>query len=56
VSTWARILTFFLDRFAHLLHLSSNAVDIYNIDMHDFEYVDGESFLTASLLLHEMIT
>ena len=42
-----------LDRFAHLLHLSCEGVDIYNVDIHDFEYSDGESALTASLLLHD---
>jgi len=42
-----------LDRFAHLLHLSCEGVDIYNIDIHDFKYFDGESALTASLLLHD---
>jgi len=42
-----------LDRFAHLLHLSYEGVDIYNIDLHDFYYPDGESALTASLLLHD---
>ena len=42
-----------LDRFAHLLHLSCKGVDIYNIDIHNFEYPDSESALTASLLLHD---
>jgi len=42
-----------LDRFAYLLHLSCEGVDIYNVDIHDFEYPDGESALTASLLLHD---
>jgi len=42
-----------LDRFAHLLHLSCEGVDIYNADLHEFEYSDGESALTASLLLHD---
>ena len=42
-----------LDRFAHLLHLSYESVDIYNVDIHDFDYPDGESALTASLLLHD---
>jgi len=49
---WARTLTF-LVRFTHLLHLSCEGVDIYNIDVHNFEYPDGESALTASLLLHD---
>ena len=35
-----------LDRFTHLLHLFCEGVDIYNIDIHDFEYSDGELALT----------
>ena len=42
-----------LDRFAHLLHLYCEGVDIYNIDLHEFDYPDGESALTTSLLLHD---
>ena len=42
-----------LDKFAHLLHLSCEGVDIYNVDLHDFEYPDGESTHTAPLLLHD---
>ena len=42
-----------LEKFAHLLYLSCESVDIYNIDLHDFEYSDGESAPTASLLLHD---
>ena len=42
-----------LDKFACLLYLSCEGVDIYNIDLYDFEYPDGESALTASLLLHD---
>jgi len=42
-----------LDRFAHLLHLFCEGVDIYNVDIHDFEYPDSESALTSSLLLHD---
>ena len=42
-----------LDRFVHLLHLSCEGVDIYNVDLHEFDYPDGESVLTASLLLHD---
>ena len=42
-----------LDCFAHLLHLSCESVDIYNVDIHDFEYPNDESALTASLLLHD---
>ena len=41
-----------LEKFAHLLHLSCEGVDIYNVDLHDFDYPDGKSALTASLLLH----
>jgi len=43
----------FLDKFAYLLHLSCEGVDIYNVDLHDFEYPDGESAMIASLLLHD---
>ena len=42
-----------MDKFAHLLHLSCEGVDIYNVDLNEFEYTDGESALTASLLLHD---
>ena len=42
-----------LDKFAHLLRLSCEGVDIYNVDLHDFDYPDGESALTVSLLLHD---
>ena len=42
-----------LDWFANLLHLFCEGVDIYNVDLHDFEYPDGESALTVSLLLHD---
>jgi len=41
-----------LNRFAHLLHLSCEGVDIFNVDIHDFEYPNSESALTSSLLLH----
>jgi len=43
----------FLEQFAHLLHLSCEVIDIYNVDLHEFEYHDGESALTAYLLLHD---
>jgi len=36
-----------------MLQLSCEGVDIYTIDLHEFEYPDGESALTASLLLHD---
>ena len=42
-----------LHRFAFLLHLSCEGVDIYNVDIHDFKCSDGESVLTTSLLLHD---
>ena len=41
-----------LQEFAHHLHLPCEGVDIYNLDLHDFVYPDGESALTASTLLH----
>ena len=42
----------FMDKFACLLYLSCEGVDIHNIDLHDFEYPEGETALTASILLH----
>ena len=42
-----------LDRFGHLLHLSCEDVDIYNVNLHEFDYPDSESSLTASPLLHD---
>jgi len=42
-----------MEKFSCLLHLSCEGVDIYNIDLHDFEYPNGETALTASLLLHD---
>ena len=41
-----------LQDFARLLHLPCEGIDIYNLDLHDFTYPDGESALTASTLLH----
>jgi len=41
-----------LSQFADILHLSSGGVDVYTYDLHDFEYPDGESALTASSLIH----
>ena len=35
-----------------MLYLSFESLDIYNVDIHDFEYPDAESALTASLSLH----
>ena len=42
-----------LQQFARHLHLSCEGVDIYNFDLHDFEYPDGESVHTASTLFHD---
>jgi len=33
----------FLEQFAHLLHISCEGVDIYNVDLYEFEYPDSES-------------
>ena len=41
-----------LAQFADLLHLSCGGVDVYTFDLHDFEYPNGESALTASTLIH----
>ena len=41
-----------LQQFACHLHLSCEGVDIYNFDLHDFEYPDGESAYTASIHSH----
>ena len=41
-----------LEKFANLLYLSCEGVDVYNVDLHEFIYPDGESVLTASILLH----
>ena len=42
-----------LEKFASLLHLSCERVDIYNVDLHDFVYPEGESAHTASILFHD---
>jgi len=42
-----------LQEFACHLHLSCEGIDIYNFDLHDFEYPDGESAHTVSTLLHD---
>jgi len=42
-----------LEKFASHLHLSCEGVDIYNVDLNDFAYPDGESAHTASTLLHD---
>ena len=41
-----------LQEFSRHLHLPCEGIDIYNLDLHDFTYPDGESALTASTLLH----
>ena len=41
-----------MDKLAYLLRLSYKGVDIHNVDLHDFEYPDGETALTASIFLH----
>jgi len=40
-----------MNKFARLLHLSCEGVDIHNAYLRDFEYPDGETALIASLLL-----
>ena len=50
---WART-NISLERFAHLLHFSCEGVDIYNVDLHEFDYPDNEYALTASLLFHDV--
>jgi len=42
-----------IEKFANLLHLFCEGVDIYNVDLHDFAYLDGESAHTASILVHD---
>jgi len=42
-----------LEKFAHLLHLSCEGVDVYNVDLHEFTYPDGEPAHTASILLQD---
>jgi len=41
-----------LERFTRNFQLSSEGVDIFNLDLHDFEYPDGETALTASRFLY----
>jgi len=41
-----------ISQFADILHLSTGGADVYTYDLHDFEYPDGESALTASTLIH----
>jgi len=42
-----------LEKFACLLLLSCEGVDIHNLNLREFEYPEGEFALTASYLLHE---
>ena len=44
------------EKFASLLHLSCEGVDVYNVELHEFTYPDIESAHTASILLPMMIT
>ena len=41
-----------IENFTHIFGLSCEGVDIFNLDLHDFEYLDSETALTASRLLH----
>jgi len=43
----------FLERFVRIFRLSCDAVEIFFSDLHDFEYLNGESALTPSHLLHD---
>ena len=45
-----------LQQFRRHQHLSCEGVDIYNFDLHDFEYPDSESAQTASTLLYDVTT
>ena len=42
-----------LERFAQIFQLSSEGVDIFNLDLHDFEYPNGETAFTTSRLWHD---
>jgi len=42
-----------LEKFACLLYLSYEGVDIHNVDLHDFALPDDETALTASQFLHD---
>ena len=42
-----------LEKFANLLHLSCERGDVYNVDLREFTYPDGESAHTASILLRD---
>ena len=41
-----------IGQFADILHLSPGGADVYTHDLHDFDYPEGESALTASTLIH----
>ena len=51
-----RDINIFIEKFANLLQLSCEGVDIYNVDLHDFAYPDGESAHTASICFTMMKT
>ena len=42
-----------VERFGQNFQLSCEGVDIFNLTFHDFEYLDDETALTASRLLHD---
>ena len=42
-----------LKRFARIFKLFCDGIEIFYSDLHNFEYPDGESALTASDLLHD---
>ena len=42
-----------LERFARIFKLSCVGVEIFHLDLHDFEYPYGKTALTASHLLHD---
>ena len=48
-----RDINIFIEKFANLLHFSFEGVDIYNVDLPEFTYPDGESAHTAYILLHD---
>jgi len=46
-------ITISVEKFSSLLYLSCEGVDIYNVDLHDFDYPNSESAYTASTPLHD---
>ena len=42
-----------LERFARIFKLSYDGIEIFYSELHNFEYLDDESALTASRLLHD---